>query len=128
MKTVLKSLLALSLLALFFSSCKNDCVAPALSENILGTWSVSTESGSEVEFKSGGELVDANGVLIDGESNGVPFSEKSYATNADSSTISFFAYTPDSTGGVEYTVNVTQNECDKVVFELIGIPVTLKRK
>ncbi len=54
---------------LAITACKEDeCVAPDLADNIIGTWKVARD-GNSVEFQTDGTLIDPNDALIGAEIN-----------------------------------------------------------
>lgn len=117
--------LLLAAATLCFTSCgDDDCTAPALSENIVGSWTVVT--GETVEFQSDGTLVDPDDGIIGAEVNGVVFSDKSYAI-LGSDSLFVEAADPAGSGSTSFTFPVTENECDDITLELLGVGVGLSR-
>lgn len=127
MKNVL--FLALTMTLLVFSSCTKDdnCTAPALETNIVGTWTYVGQS-TTFEFKSDGTLEDPSGEIIDIEINGVNYSEKTYSVNAAGDMITVTAKEPNGTGTSSADLTVTDNQCDKITFEIFGAPVVIERQ
>lgn len=105
------------------SSCKkDDCTAPALEQNIVGSWTLIT---STVEFRANGQLLDPDGVLIDGEINGTVLDEKSYVVNGEDS---FTVRAESGTQFVEFEYTVASNECDVITLSALGFQVEMSRK
>ncbi len=95
-----------------FSSCgDDDCAAPAISENIIGTWDTTVSSG-EVEFKSDGTYIDNNDALLGVEINGVVYDDRTYVVNGDSLVLT--VSDPNGSGESSIGFEVTQNECDEI--------------
>ena len=111
------------------TSCKKDCTAPAISENIIGTWRP-VLSGGEVEFKADGTYIDDDDSLLGFESNGVVYDQRTYVING--TTLTLTVAPPDNSGEFSLETEVTQNECDeiKLTFDFFGTSFTetLKRK
>lgn len=116
----------LFVLAAFFvilSSCKkDDCEAGALDTVIVGTWDVIVlgSNTGEVEFKANGDLIDADDILVGGESGGESFNIKSYVVNSDS----LLTLKAESVSGssIEYDLDITSFDCDRIEFDFGGIP------
>jgi hypothetical protein len=126
MKTLKSTLLIIgAAVAMLASSCDN-CVAPALSENIIGSWTEKT-SDSQVEFRADGTLDDPDDLLVGGEINGVALTLKSYTVDDASMMLTLTAYAPDSISSISSEVEITSNECDELEFSVLFIPVTLDR-
>ena len=116
-----KFILVLSILLLGFSACnKDDCIAPTISENIIGVWEV---LGDEVEFKADGTFIDENDAVL-----GVgDMSTKTYTISEDAMQITAI----DNTGSLTITVGflILENECDEIkTMAGFGTTVTFKRK
>ncbi len=129
LKNGLFLLFAISLLG--FSACKkDDCTAPLVEENIIGTWEESF-SDDEVEFKADGTLIDENGALFEVESNGVIYSDKSYTIANDVLTITV-ADPANASAFASADFDIIQNECDEIKLEVnfLGtvVTTTLERK
>jgi hypothetical protein len=118
-----RSLLLMLLSGLFvFTACNDedeDCMPPALSENIVGEWQVST-TNDIVEFQADGTLVDPNDAVIAGSAN----SEKTYVASGMTLTVTL------SEGGASFSseFDVTSNECDEIVVSFVGADVTFTRQ
>jgi len=115
--------LVLSILILGLSACsKDDCIAPNISENIIGVWEV---SGDEVEFKADGTFIDENDAIL-----GVgDMSTKTYTITEDELEVS--ASSVGDFGSTTITVGflILENECDEIKIDgFIGSSVTFKRK
>ncbi len=123
-KTMNKFALVLICAALSLTSCKKDCEAPALAENILGSWTVSWETNS-VEFKSNGTLIDPNDALIGGEINGTVLDEKTYSVIGSDS---LYLRAENGAQFIETTLPISGNECDVITVSILGISGTLNRE
>lgn len=127
LKNGLFLLLAFTVLGL--SSCSKDdedCVAPDLAENIIGTWDLELSMG-EVEFQADGTLIDPDDTLFGVEINGVVYSEKTYVV--DGTTLSVTAAAPNGGGSSSADFEVTSNECDEIVLDIgFGFSDTMNRK
>ncbi len=109
-----------------FSSCSNDdedCAAPAIEENIIGTWAAMVGSG-DVEFKTDGTYVDDDEALFGIEVNGVVYDQRTYVVSG--TTLTLTVATPDGSGTSSTDFEVSQNECDeiKLTVEIAGISAT----
>ncbi len=118
-------ILVLAVATIGFTSCKDDeCTAPGLSENIVGTWEVQF-SGSEAEFQSDGTLVDPDDAIIGGEINGVVLDQKSWSAVGEDS---LYVRAASGSSSIDATLPILKNECDQITTEIIGISVNLNRK
>lgn len=113
--------------ALFMSSCTQDqdCTAPAVETNIIGSWTV-TGGTATVEFQSNGTLVDPSDDVLGGEINGDKLTVKTYSISND--TLYTTAASPTTTNSIDAQFPITKNECDKITVTLIGIPVVFTRQ
>ena len=105
-----------------WSACNDDdddCTAPALSENIVGEWEVST-SGDLVEFQADGTLIDPNDAVIGASAS----ADKTYEVDGMTLTVTV----SESGASFSSEFDVTSNECDEIVITFIGIDVTFKRQ
>lgn len=134
MKKITTFLMGLGVMFLA-ASCDKNCTAPALSTNIVGTWTAQNwalgsmaESGS-VTFQSDGTLIDNSHIILDAEINGISTTEKTWAFVAPDS-IRFRAATPPgpTSGVLTFTLAATINECNRIVFpvSLFGISGELR--
>lgn len=122
-------LVVFAALLIILSSCNKDedCVAGDLDTNIVGTWdviAVGTNTG-QVEFKANGDLVDPDDALIGGESGGQPFDIKTYVVSSNS--LLTLKAENNLGGSVEYDLDITNYDCDKIEFELLGFTGSLNR-
>ncbi len=110
------------------SGCKKDeeepCTAPAIEENILGKWEATNALGEKntIEFKADNTFSDPNDAIVGGSTNGVDFTHKTYSVISESE-IKFTASTPPdsgTSGSTSITMDVKENECNKIVMELQG--------
>lgn len=92
---------------------------PALSENIVGEWQVST-TNDVVEFQADGTLIDPNDAVISGSAN----SEKSYVVNG----MTLRVTVSESGISISSEFDVTSNECDEIVVTFVGSDVTFTRQ
>lgn len=108
------------------SACSEDeCVAPGVSENIIGNWKVTAGTGV-VEFKTDGTFTDPDDDIIGGEINGEILDQKTYTATSDSLFVE--AASATSSNAVSATFPVEGNECDKITVSLIGTNVELTRQ
>lgn len=119
-------------LLFFATSCqKNDdvsCTAPALQQNIVGTWKADYEpTATAFEFKSDGTLDDPDDAILGGEVNGDKFTVKTYQAIGEDS-LYVKAASPTTTNFVETTLPVKENECNKITFEFFGIDGSITRQ
>lgn len=119
-------IMAIAVTTLLITSCKkDDCVAPDVAENIIGTWKVQFSS-SVVEFKTDGTLEDPDDALIGGEINGEALDQKTYVATNDS--LFLVAASANTSSSVDVALPIEGNECDKITLELLGINVALNRE
>jgi len=116
----MKKLLGLCLCLAIFSACDKECEPPAAAENIIGKWANATNQ--EVEFKSGGELIDDNDAIL---GNGDPEAVKSY-TFIGSDTLSTTA-TSASGSTVSVKFGFENTGCDDINLGFLGINVPFSR-
>ena len=122
------SLFFLFSILIFTTSCSDDednCVAPGLEENIIGTWSgVVKLSGSTISgpttviFNTDGTMED-NDLLISGEANGVVLNEKSWMILAAGTVLEVKASKGANFVSAELTL--VENKCDFISFEISGL-------
>lgn len=127
-----KSLLTLTLLGLLaFAACKKDdnkdCTPGKLVETIVGSWKETPilGVGNEVTFKSDFTGTAADGSLFETEINGTVIRNFTWKVNGDST------LTVTSAGGggtFELDYEMTKLECDRIVFDVFGLGLELKRK
>lgn len=116
------------LFVLFLTACTPDnssCTPPVVSQNIIGTWTVTGGSGT-VEFKSNGTLVDASDDLIGGEINGDVLSVKTYTIAND--TLSVKAASPTTTNELNADFPIVDNQCNEITISVLGINGKLTRQ
>ncbi|HBH07621.1 MAG TPA: hypothetical protein DDX92_13560 [Flavobacteriales bacterium] len=126
-------LLILTLAFVAFSCSKDDentsCTAPAVEENIIGTWTNNFVTG-DVEFKTDGTYTDDNEVFFGYELNGVVYDDRRYNIVEDTLNLSLFA--PSGTDSAVVFYLITDNKCNniEISFDFGGtlIPLTLNRK
>jgi hypothetical protein len=124
--SVLKSLIYLLPvlgLVVFTTSCDedDDCMAPAISENIVGSWEVSN-SGDIVEFKADGTLDDPNDAIVG--ASGLP--NKTYVATETELEVTASNDSGSNTFGTTFTVE--DNQCDKITISFLGASVDLIRQ
>ena len=130
MTNVKNSFFVVLVLLIGFSSCTKEdtcTTAPAISENIVGTWLLEGGDGNTFQFLSDGTLNDPSGEMIDIEFNGVKYSDKTYMVANDSLTIT--ATNPnDNTLFSSITVPVIENECETITLDFFGISADMDRQ
>ncbi len=117
-------ILLIPVLLLATSCRKDDCEAPPIGENIVGTWKVDGQSGSVV-FQEDGTLLDPNDLLIDGEVDGMILDEKSWMIIPGDYLL--LSATNQSTL-LESEFFIARNDCNRISLELFFLTVDLKRK
>jgi hypothetical protein len=126
MKSYILSFLTLTIL--LTTACKDDdCVAGSLETVIVGEWTVSVGSLSvgDVEFEANGNLIDPNGILIDGDvGGGVFLNNKSYNVESNSR---FSVRADNGVDFVEYDIDVSDFNCDEIFMESLGANLKLSR-
>jgi len=116
--------LILSLNLLLLSSCKDDedCVAPVVSENIVGSWTV---LGSTVEFQSDGTLLDPDDAIFGFEVNGVVYDQKTYVATENNLAVTAMPSGGGGTSSVDF--EIVGNECDKITISALGFSFDMTR-
>lgn len=110
----------------FTISCASDddsnCTAPALEDNLIGTWSgvgkaqgVVFEGPETVVFNTDGTFTD-NDILVSGSANGIPFTMKTWEVTG--STLRVTASNGQDFGSSTY--EMVENECDFINLEIPG--------
>lgn len=102
---------------------EEDCVAPALSQNIIGFWNT---AGEEVEFKADGTLLDPGHGLLDVKIFDVQLTEKTYSINADTLTIR--GESPDGQYASWDDHTLVKNECNLIQLDFQGFPTLMSRQ
>ena len=119
-----KSLLFLMLFGLLsITACSDDdddCTAPALEENIVGSWEVST--GGTATFKADGTFEDTDDALL-----GFPDVEDEDKTYVVSGTTVELTSAAAGTS-ISTELEVTNNQCDRIEATAFGVPITLERQ
>lgn len=131
----LKITLATFLFSLLFfaTSCDKSsddvsCTAPALQQNIVGTWKADYEpTAAAFEFRSNGTLNDPDDAIIGGSVNGDVFTVKTYQTIGEDS-LYVKAASATTTNFVDVTLPVKKNECDEITFEFFGVDGSITRQ
>ncbi len=110
---------------LLVSSCrKDDCEAPPVGDNVVGTWKVDSESGTVV-FQADGTLIDPNDLLIDGEVNGMVLDQKTWMiVPGDYLLLS----AQNQSTSLESEFYIARNDCNHISLEMFFLTVDLKRK
>lgn len=114
----------LPLLVLITSCQKDDCEAPPVGENIVGTWQVDGQSGTVV-FQADGTLLDPNDLLIDGEVNGMVLDEKSWMLVPGDYLL---LRAENGSTSLESEFYIAGNDCNRISLEVFFVAVDLKRK
>lgn len=130
MKIFKLSFLALAFVAFVgLSSCDDEddtCTPPALSANIVGTWSLDYEPGSSVTFNSDGTYNDDAGVLLD---IGDPSPDKTRTYTVDDAASTFQLTVEDTDGqSIFATFTVADNQCDQITLDILGITAVMSRQ
>lgn len=131
----LKIALAAFLFSLLFfaTSCDKSsddvsCTAPALQQNIVGTWKADYEpTAAAFEFKSNGTLDDPDDAILGGDINGDKLTVKTYQTIGEDS-LYVKAASPTTTNFIDATFPVKENECDEITFEFFGVEGSITRQ
>lgn len=107
------------------TSCqKDDCDAPPVGQNIVGTWKVDNQSGSVV-FQADGTLLDPNDLLIDGEVNGMVLDNKTWMLVPGD----YLLLSADNgSTSLESEFYITRNDCNRITLEVFFVAVDLRRK
>lgn len=124
----LKQGLVVLMFALFITACTQedtDCVAPAVDQNIVGTWTV-TGGVATVEFEANGTLIDPSDDILGGVINGDTLSVKTYSIAND--TLYTVAASATTTNSIDAQFPIDDNECDKITLSVIGLPFVLTRE
>ena len=119
----------LTLVSIFtFSACSEDsCDDQSLSEVIVGSWT-SDLGSSTIQFLADGTLIDPADDLIAFETNGVVYSDKSYTVVSDTEIILRAADPDININSIEFPIEVTGFNCDKITLSLFGINVDSTRE
>lgn len=131
MHVIKQSFALLAVLALLFAtSCQpatDDCTPPALGTNIIGKWSAAWKTNATIEFKSNGTLSDPSDAIVGGEINGQALTVKTYEINGDS--LKVRAEAPNNPAqALTANVKVSENQCDRITLEILGIGVHMNRQ
>lgn len=116
-----------TLVSILLFQCKNEddsCVAPGLSQNIIGSWTIKnsafgfSDTGSAT-FNSDGSIVsNPDGFLISGEVNGVKLTKQSYTIK--DSTITLKASSDAGGQFVTSSMDMKSNSCNEIKFDVLG--------
>ena len=116
--------LLVPVLMLVTSCQKDDCDAPPVGQNIVGTWKVDNQSGSVV-FQADGTLLDPNDLLIDGEVNGMVLDNKSWMLVPGD----YLLLSADNgSTSLESEFYISRNDCNRITMEVFFVAVDLRRK
>jgi len=119
-----RNLLFLMLLGLIsITACSDDdddCTAPALEENIVGSWEVSTDG--VVTFNADGTFEDADDAIL-----GFPDVEDEDKTYVVSGTTVELTSAAAGTS-ISTELEVTDNQCDRIEGTAFGVPITFERQ
>ena len=118
-----KSTIILLLLVALVTACKDkkeeDCVAPAIEKNIVGTWKVEMdlgplgkEGGFTAVFKPNGELVDENDLFYIGFMLDNQGSVTRYWQVKDGRVL----VSDKKAGAPTFEFDVTENTCERIVL------------
>ncbi|RMG83390.1 MAG: hypothetical protein D6714_09860 [Bacteroidetes bacterium] len=103
---------------LFLASCNKDEDCTVLSDTIVGVWEVSGGTGETAEFKANGEIDDPNDIIISGD-------VKTWSV-PDNMTLSVTS--EESGASVTIDLDVTSFNCNTISLQVLGFPMTLRRK
>ena len=124
----LKQLLFVLTISLIFFGCsssesEDNCVPPALSENIIGKFQPEGET-EIIEFKSDGTLLDPTGAFVSENINGTELDQKTWALSGETLIV-----TLATSSGLQSTIEfeIIQNECDRIVFDIF-IPYSIFKR
>lgn len=107
--------------ALLLTSCKDDCDAPLVDENIIGEWELQT--GEDVEFQADGTLIDLeDGIIGFGDEETI----KTWSISGNSLAIS--ALDAGGAGGISTDFAIVENECDEITIGILGFNLKMERK
>lgn len=121
MKNLVRATLLLFTLSLVMVSCsKDDCTN--LAETVIGSW---TTVGSDIEFQTGGLLIDANDILGGGELGGAVLDEKSWSLSGDTL---LMVRAANGSQFLEFSHMITSFECDKISLSTFGIDFEMIRR
>jgi hypothetical protein len=114
--------------ALFMTACTqedDDCIPPAVSQNIVGTWALPGGLAT-VEFQSNGTLIDPSDDLIGGVINNDTLSVKTYSISNDS--LFTLAASATTTNSISGSYGITKNECNEITLSAAGVPIVFTRQ
>jgi hypothetical protein len=117
--------LAGALLAGCGSDDSESCdTVPALSQNIIGEWSI--DGGFDVEFKTDGTFIDDADPMIETSLQGVLLDKKTWEVVGSVLTIT----SSNEAGTLSSTDDFTalEEECDRIVFEYISFDWVFERR
>lgn len=116
--------LLIPILMLATSCQKDDCDAPPVGQNIVGTWQVDNQSGSVV-FQADGTLLDPNDLLINGEVNGMVLDQKTWMLIPGDYLL---LRAENGSTALESDFFITRNDCNRISLEVFFVAVDLRRK
>ena len=120
-----------TLLIVAFAACKkdNDCIAPDLASNIVGSWVVSVNYYGErgdVEFKADGTLIDpSHAILGAGFETGLT-AQRFYEVTADTLLYVNAYDNVNFINDIEY--HVLANTCNEIKLDYLGLVKIMTRK
>ncbi|MCF8237766.1 MAG: hypothetical protein K9I85_06395 [Saprospiraceae bacterium] len=117
-------ILLMPVLLLMASCKKDDCEAPPVGENIVGTWKVDSQSGTVV-FQEDGTLLDPNDLLISGEVNGMVLDEKTWMLIPGDYLL---LTASNQSSSLESEFYIARNDCNRISLEVFFLTVDLRRK
>ncbi|HAK75541.1 MAG TPA: hypothetical protein DCM71_01190 [Runella sp.] len=119
-----KSLVSFFVVIVLLVGCKSkseDCVAPAIDKNLVGTWKAvviedSEESGTgTLTFNADGTISDPGNLFL-----GSPVTKSTWKViGGDVETT--FATSGTSVSSVSFTFKVKENTCTKIVLDVFGL-------
>ncbi len=118
-----KTTILLLLLTVLLTACKDkeeaDCVAPAIGQNIVGTWTMNVDLGAlgndgpfTANFKANGDLVDQDNTFYIGVDTGNNGPVTRYWQVKNGQVLISQSKTTDP----NFEFDVKENSCDKIVL------------
>jgi hypothetical protein len=127
MKNVLFLGLMMTLFVLSSCTTEDDCTAPAVESNIVGTWSFIGTSNT-FEFFANGTLEDPSDEVFSFEFNGVKYTEKTYSINSTSDTLTVVATEPNTSNSADAKFPIVKNECNTITLSVASISAPMQRQ
>lgn len=128
---VRKTSLFVLLLVATLLSCKDkeeECVAPSIEKNIIGTWKAVHKDGADtygpynVTFKADGTLTGAAQLLVDEDIDDADLISQTWEVINGALVVTF----EEETGTVPLTLTVKENTCNKINLNLTLLNSTVE--